>query len=883
MKKYSGLTSILLTNILCFIANLTYSQIVINKGQWEGNFIAKATHAHHELYLDEKGFLIQNFSIQDHVHDYHTAPEKFNYNYLRIDFPGATISADQITNMVEENFYYNYINPLVPKGISTKPLKSLIIKNIYANIDLRLIQNQGELKYDFILNPGADLNAIRIQYSSEYPITCHNETVQTSSPSSIITETTFISWVDGAEAEKLKTTRFLTAENTYGLAIENYDPTVTTIVDPVLVFSTMVGGTADNWGFISAAAEHGNFLVGGIVFGANYPVTPGAFDENANGGNVDIVITKFDSLGSNMLFSTFLGGSGSEVPVGMIQQDDELYLLGVTSSANFPVTPGCLQPSFAGGTSHSIDGIIFTSGSDLTVTKLSATGDQLISSTFLGSTANDGAFLGTADCYGDNSEGELLLDGENVIIATSTYGNLYATGFGSQDAAIVILDSSLTTLKQSLLFGGAGVENCADLAIGNGKLYACGNTTTASFPGALNVHNGASDGYIARFTYDPLNAPHLTLINSVYIGNADLDVVNDIDLDTDFNPLILGLSKTAFTNTLNAVYNIPNSNQFVQKYSPGLTLEWSMTFGSGDGKPNFSPTAFEVDHLNNINIAGYGSNVITYNSPFNTLVFNNLPITSNAYQELSDSNGFYILQLAPDADAIIYGTYFNGKGYGSNDHVHGSATFKNGILYSPNCSECGGYYNSFYTTPGAYSDTSITLNCTIGAFKFDLYSDSPCTTTTPLITTAGFSNLITNTVADTYQWLNCTNAFTAISGETDPLFMPLQNGSYAVTINIDGCSDTSACYDVTWTDLGFNVQQTETAFEMYPNPATGTFTISANDLNEIKIYNVLGELIYNTFLVYGKTEVDLQGSSGIYNVVVTGNNGKIYTRKLVIL
>src|SRR5690606_6093379 len=122
---------------------------------------------------------------------------------------------------------------------------------------------------------------------------------------------------------------------------DGYDSCEVLVIDPLLIFSTYSGSTADNWGSTATPGERGNLYSAGVTEeggGGSFPATPGAF-QTSSAGLYDIGILKYDSLGMQLLYATYLGGKASESPHSLVMNDDEeLVLLGTTSSLDFPTT-----------------------------------------------------------------------------------------------------------------------------------------------------------------------------------------------------------------------------------------------------------------------------------------------------------------------------------------------------------------------------------------------------------------------------------------------------------------------------------------------------------------------------------------------------------------
>ena len=170
-----------------------------------------------------------------------------------------------------------------------------------------------------------------------------------------------------------------------------FDNTIPLVIDPVLTFSTYTGSIADNWGYTSTYDANGNLYAGGIVFGLGYPFTTGAY-QTASGGGIDIGISKFNSNGTGLIYSTYLGGTSSEIPHSLIvNNNNELLVYGTTGSLNFPITAGAYDVSFNGGTAVTVTGAVpFPNGSDIFISKFNAAGSALSGSTFIGGSGNDG-------------------------------------------------------------------------------------------------------------------------------------------------------------------------------------------------------------------------------------------------------------------------------------------------------------------------------------------------------------------------------------------------------------------------------------------------------------------------------------------------------------
>ena len=208
--------------------------------------------------------------------------------------------------------------------------------------------------------------------------------------------------------------RFVLRKNTISFQLGDYDRSKELVIDPVLIFSSYSGSSADNWGFTATYDKHGNLYGGGIAFGVGYPTQVGHhYQVDYAGGSCDVAISKFDSTGSQLYYSTYLGGIAAECPHSMfVNENDELYVFGTTGSYTFPTTAQAYDNSFNGGVPVNVNNSVqFPNGTDIFITKFSADGDSLLASTFIGGSSNDGLNTGSPlrKNYADESRGEISL------------------------------------------------------------------------------------------------------------------------------------------------------------------------------------------------------------------------------------------------------------------------------------------------------------------------------------------------------------------------------------------------------------------------------------------------------------------------------------------
>jgi len=646
-----------------------------------------------------------------------------------VEFVGEATQSIQPMGKTETyyNFFLGQDSSRWKTGIYA--YSSLLYSSVYPGIDFRFYSSVGGLKYDIVVHPGGDPSEIQLKFSGLKQISIRNNRLILVTSIGEIQE-----YIPRAYQLNGKDTIHVSCfyrvnNNVVGYIFpEGYDTTRALYIDPILVFCSYSGSTADNWGYTATYDDQGHLFTGGNAFNIGYPTTTGAYQVNY-GGNVDMVISKYSQDGSIMIYSTYLGGSGPEVPASLVcNAAGELYILGITGSANFPVTSGVVQTNFKGGTGYVLTYVIqYSAGSDISISCLSSSGTQLLYSTLYGGTKNDGLNVSSnlKHNYADDVRGEILLDGEsNVYVVGSTNSIDFPVttgvfqpqpGGGGQDGFILKLDRTLSQVIWASYLGGQYADAIYNIALSkNGTIYVCGGTNSDNFPTTSGVlypsYQGNVDGFITM-----INPNGTAIYKSTYWGTSSYDQVYFVEVDKYNYVYVFGQSSsTGYALIQNAAWYTVGGGQFIAKLSPLMnSLIWSTRFGAGDGVVNISPTAFLVDYCNNIYLSGWGSPVL--NGFGGT---SGLPITPDAFQLSTDNNDYYFLAIRADASGIVFGSYFGGSQ--SAEHVDGGTSRfdKMGKIYQSICAGCGGH-DDLPTTSGAWSNYNNSTNCNNGVVKID--------------------------------------------------------------------------------------------------------------------------------------------------------------------
>jgi gliding motility-associated-like protein len=725
------------------IANLSYIE---NKGQWNEKVKFKVDMSGATAFLEKDGI---TYLLSDKIEHNHQQHEKkallieeeheieqviryhaYNFRWLN------TNSTVLLQPSVKEKAYNNYFigNDKSKWASNVSIYKNVTYKNLYNQIDAKVYSTGNSMKIDYVVKKGAKVSDIQLRYNGTDNIRISNngQLRITTSLGELVEIQPYVYQNIGGIVTIISCKYTLTDNVVSFKLLEDYDKNYDLIIDPTLIFSTYSGSPVDNWGSSSTYDSEGNMFLGGISLGTDYPTTMGAFQTTFGGpldsfsNNTDIVITKFNNIGTNRIFSTYLGGNNNELLSSLYcTPQNELVVLLVTGSPNFPTTVNAYDTSFNYGFPvYTSMNIYFDTGVDVALTKLSSNGSALVGSTFFGGSGNDG--FGFAYNYGDETRSDIALtsDGDIIICSSTNSYDLpntsgrFQPNFGGdfRDGFIARFNSNLSSNKWATYFGSTGRENANGIALDkNENIFICGLTNSVDLPGSNVGLNqtlmGFFDGYVTK-----VNNNATQVLATTYLGTANYDQAFLIDTDNEDNIVVFGQTTGHYPIT-NGVYSNANAPQFIHKLNNNLnTTIFSTVFGHTEDSSykqiNISPTALLVDVCGSVYAVGWGGRNNYSGSTFS------MPITNDAFQDSTDGSDFYFITFNRDASNIIYATYFGEYG-GSGDHVDGGTSRfdKNGVVYQAVCASCWGT-NSFPTTDSAYSKNNNSDNCNMAGIKF---------------------------------------------------------------------------------------------------------------------------------------------------------------------
>lgn len=445
-------------------------------------------------------------------------------------------------------------------------------REVYPGVNLVFHGNQQELEYDFVVAPGTNPGVIRwsVRGADELNVDEKGELVMRIGTSEARWRTPKVFQELGSTKVEVPCSYRLYGPNEIGFEFAKYDTSLALVIDPVLAYSTLLGGVNNEFGWGAAIDASGNlYLVGSSYSVDSYPTTAGVLQTRAFSATADVVITKLNPNGNALLYSTYLGGSGNDFGLGIeVDAGGNVFVVGTTYAVTtFPTTPGAFQTRFGGGVS------------DAFVAKLNPSGSALIYSTFLGGSQFDGATdqFAAPDIFDSFWHMGLAIDAAgNAYISGTTLSPDFPTtpgafqtkkaGAGPSDAFVAKLNPTGTALVYSTYLGGASAELCSDIAVdGSGNAYVVGTTGSLDFPttpSAFQSSNKSSGNVFVT----KLNPAGTGLVYSTYLGGSDTDQGDAIAVDAQGNAYVTGLT----TPTPNLPFFPTTPGAYRTEYSGGF-------------------------------------------------------------------------------------------------------------------------------------------------------------------------------------------------------------------------------------------------------------------------------------------------------------------------
>ncbi len=507
LEKYKTMKKVLLLfAITCFAltAKINFS-FIENKGQWDSKilFLAKTNNAN--IWITDKAVVIDYFRILDRRIEGHVVSlEHLNANSHATPKP-----------LHRREARLNYF--IGNKKITDVPVyEEVLLENLYEGIHQRFYFEGEYLRYDYIVEAGADPARIKLKIPGAEKLNVEENSITFMTRFGKVLHTD-LKVFQGKR--KLKA-RWKQNGNILTIDISEYDKSKGLIIDP-LIFSTFLGGNQFEEAFGVATDANNNIYVAGRTTSVNFPVTQGAYNQNINNASYyDVFVSKLSPTG-NLLFSTFLGGTQEDFANNIfVDGQGNVYIVGETASSDFPVTIG----SFAGTR-------------DAFVAKLNSSGSSLQFSLLLGGSAED------------RGKGIAVDNNGNIYVAGATSSANFPTTQGVIDNTFaadpyggVTTDGFITKVASSgqiqfsTFLGGSGIDETEDIALDpQGNIIVTGFTSSGDFPVTGVLANGGQEIFVTK-----INNTGSSLLYSVAIGSSSIDYSHGIAVDNSGRAYVVG-------------------------------------------------------------------------------------------------------------------------------------------------------------------------------------------------------------------------------------------------------------------------------------------------------------------------------------------------------
>jgi hypothetical protein len=752
---------------------------------------------------------------------------------LRLKLVGTNPAA-QVTALDELPGKSNYFLGNDPKKWRTNVpnYAKVQYKEVYPGVDLVYYGNQRQLEYDFVVAPGADPKAIRLGFETgNSKLETGDSKLETRNskfapPLRIDADGDLVVSIEGGElrfhkpvvyqsrnsvyaagssqftiqnSELLDGRYVLLADNRVGFEVAAYDRSKPLIIDPVLSYSTYLGGSQEDTPQAIAVDSSGSAYVTGRTYSLDFP-THGPF-QSSNAGSSDVFVTKLNANGSALVYSTYLGGSDYDRAYAVaIDASGNAYVVGRTASTDFP-TQNALQASNAGL-------------SDVFVAKLDANGSSLVFSTYLGGSGTDHGYGISVD-----SSGNAFLTGWTDSTDFPTQAALQTSNAGLSDVFVAKLDASGSSLTFSTYLGGSGYEEATGIAVDtSGNAYLTGYTVSPDFPttpGALDTTCG-TDGTCNLVSGQPIgdafvvkvNSSGSALVYSTFVGGSDADLAHAVAVDPSGNAFLVGSTQSFdFPTTVGAFDRSCGTDGYCNTWETGLPQDVVFVAklnaaGSGliystyiDGNRDHGGRGLALDSSGNAYVTG-----TTDSADF--------PAVSPVQGTNAGEFDAFVTKLNAAGSALVFSTYLGGAAW---DDATGIAVDSYGNVYItgysgstdfPMVNAFQGYNrggdDGFVAKLSGLTLPAVTLSPSTLAFGDQLVGTTS-TAQTVTLANKGDAPLTISSIATTGDFAGSNTCPTTLEPGTNctidvtftPTVLGYQDGALTVTDSVVGVSGSA--------------------------------------------------------------------------------------------
>jgi len=527
---------------------------------------------------------------------------------------------------------------------------------VYPGVDLVYYGTGQRLEYDVVLAPGADSRRLALAVDGARGIAVDRA-------GSLVLRTTGgevrqdrpDAYQDVGGARRAVVARYVLRGHEVGVAVGRYDHARPLVIDPVLSYATYLGGNSTDTAAGVAVDASGSAYVVGTTNSTNYPTTTGAA-QTANSAADNVFVTKMNPAGNGLVYSTYLGGNGGDVGMGIaVDGAGRAYVTGHTNSTDFPI-----KNAFQ-GTKSAAAGGNGNGNNDAFVARLNAAGGALDYSSYLGGSIDDEAQGIAVDGAGGAYVAGFTYSSD-FPTTSGAFGTVYNNGGDAFVARINTNASGTASLTYGTYLGGGGADVANAIAVdAAGNAYVTGSTGSADFPTM-----GAAQGTLASASgnnafVSKLNATGSALVYSAYLGGSGSDAGNGIAVDATGAAYVTGSTSSPNFPTTGGAFRTTfaggpgNGDAFVVKLNPaGNGLAYGTYLGGGD-----------EDEGLGIALDSAGDAYVTGRTPSSDFPTQNALSGQGTFGGGTCGDGpcadAFVAAFNPAGSALLYSTYLGGN------------------------------------------------------------------------------------------------------------------------------------------------------------------------------------------------------------------------------
>ncbi|MBN1390586.1 MAG: fibronectin type III domain-containing protein [Candidatus Thermoplasmatota archaeon] len=513
-------------------------------------------------------------------------------------------------------------------------------RNVWDGVSLVFSLRESSLKYDLYLDPGVDTSEVVFGVDGHTGLTSDGRELSIETPiGTILKDSGLVAFYTDGEKERTNVRFRLIDESSYTFKLDGRDPNRGVLIDPI-VYSSYLGGSADDGIFDCDLDSNGNNYLVGITDSKDFPITTGVYQTTYN-GNYDIFVTKTNPSGSSIIFSTYIGGSDYDTGNGIkVDGSGNTFVAGSSYSLDFPTTSGAYNETHW-NESWWTDVIVF---------KLSSAGDSLIYSTYVGGEYDEEAMDIDIDL-----QGSAYVVGSSYSLEFPTTSDAYDDTGDDWAGDMILFKLSVdgSSLDYSTYFGGSDGDQASGIVYdGSGNVYVAGSSWSYDIPTTSSAYQQKNMGYFDVVVFE-LNIDRSTLVYCTYVGGDDDDQSESITVDSTGNAFVTGYTfggRMLFPTTTGAYSTTHGGNydSFAFKLDPtGSRLLYSTFLGGSSEDYGYG---IDTDPNGRAYICGYTASA-------------NYPTTPGA-DYTSFRGGYYdatVSVLSSSGAALVFSSYLGGS------------------------------------------------------------------------------------------------------------------------------------------------------------------------------------------------------------------------------